>query len=380
MTLTSYQIGLVGIVLYSFFFVFALYRVYVHMCPYRPPFYSTRKLFHFFLLLYSAFQAVSYISLVNGHDNYEKWSYSCHLIAIFCEIVAFSLVSVLWSKTLMSRNNAKKVVIPFLVFVNSFFLFYVLYIIIDMAYFKGSFISYYHAKFIVKEILIAEPLILTINGFSQIYLGVRIYGRLVSHPSWNSMVSSEKSSILIRLIGTMVVCCCAFLLRASFEIALFINGAKGISDDCWWIFSTWVPTIIPVYVLMYTMRRSDSKIKQNKSNQRYGSNNVLNNSTNLSPLVFGNQEAHYFEEIKGNYLALSPEDGEVYDNDIDDRLRFSQLDLEETGRVNDEDISQFSSPKNQASHVSVDFFKGAPDLRPSFYRTKSNGSNQDSDA
>ncbi len=217
--------------MYSMVFIVAAYRVYLHMVPYRAPFYSTRKLFHVFLFLFSIFQAVSYISLVKGHENYEKWSYSCHLIGIFCETVAFSLVSILWSKTLMSRNNAKKVVIPFLGFVNLIFLFYVIYIIVDLSYASGSFIDYYQSSYIMKEILIAEPLILAINGFCQIYLGVSIWSRLVSHPSWGSMGISEKSSILFRLIGTMVVCCCAFLLRASFEISLYINGAKGVSDE-----------------------------------------------------------------------------------------------------------------------------------------------------
>lgn len=371
------------------------------MVPYKPPFYSTRKLFHVFLLLFSLFQAVSYITYIEGLTNYVKWSYSCHLIGIFCEIAAISLVSILWSKTLMSRNNAKKCVIPVLVFVDLVFLFYVIYIIINMAYYKDSFLDYYFESYVIKEILVAEPLILAINGFCLVYLGIRIAQRLVSHPSWSGMAKSEKSSIMFRLIGTMVVCCLSFLLRAGMEIALYINGAEGVSTDVWVIFSTWVPTIMPSYVLMYTMRKADIRIKSKKSSRM----NQNQHSANLTPLVFGNQDNSYFDETKDNGASNYDEDIGGDEDDMDEQLRLSNLDFNDSNdndfRVASEPLiatqisggSQHRSGNNSAINIiinnnnnnnnnsnnqgNLDFFKGAPDLRPSFYRTNSNTNNSE---
>lgn len=357
-------IGIVGVILYSVVFFIASYRAYFHFVPYRPPLYATRKLFHICLALYGALQALSFISFLKGHDIYEKWTYSVHLFGIFCEVCAFSLVSILWSKTLMSRNNARKCVIPFLVLVDSIFLFYIIYLVFDLSFSTKSFYEWTQTSSIFEEISLVEPTILIINALLISYLGVRITQKLVKHPSWSTLAVDQKRSVLVRLLGTVGICCTSFLLRASFLIVLWIDGATQISYDIWWIFSTWVPTIIPAFVLMYTMRRTESRKRDNESSSwRWKSMSESRSPTKPSSP---------FREKR-----INSNDDVNYESD-QDRLYFSGFEDDSDDEGDRDNLS--TSPSSSgvepllnklSSKQEIDFFQGAPDMRPAFYRTQS---------
>jgi hypothetical protein len=261
--LTTQAIGLIGVSLYGCIFLLSVERIYAHFIPYRPPWYSTRKLFHILVCVYGALQSYSYIDYAMGQDHMTKSCYACHLLGIFAEICAFSLVAVLWSKYLLSKNNAKRIIVPLLLVTDGAFLVYIVYLIYDMMTTEEGF-QHWLTSGLYLTLLVVEPVLLLVNGGCIIYLGLSIYAKLTNHPAWQGMLPQEKDDVVLRLWVTMVVCFFGFSLRATMELYLYFFLADGISIDLWWVLSTWLPTLGPASVLLYALRKTDRT-----NNKRY---------------------------------------------------------------------------------------------------------------
>lgn len=262
--LSYYNVGIIGTVLYSCLFGLALFQFIKQVFPYYPPFFTTRKVFHLLVCLYAGLQAGSFSSFLKT-ESYSKGTYSLHLIAILTEMVAFSLVSVLWSKTLLSRSYALKFVVPFVLCLDALFAIYVSALVVDISITSQDFSSWTETSFIFREMLLVEPVILGINGILIMLLGLKIQNRLRRDHSWHFLDSSQRRIILLRfsfIIITVFVC---FALRASLELWVFVNGSNGIDRDVWWTFSNWVPTILPCVILLYAMRRHDTAMADDES-------------------------------------------------------------------------------------------------------------------
>ena len=255
--LSTEAIGYIGLSIYGSIFVVSVIRLYAHFVPYKPPWYSTRKLFHILVTIYAILQTYSYVAYARGKEHFTKACYACHLLGIFAEVCAFSLIAILWSKYLLSVNNARRVIIPCLVIIDIAFLGYIAYLISDMLLSKDSFADWVNTE-IYKTLLLIEPILLIINGSCMVYLGISINKKLINHPSWGGLSLTEKNTIVYRLWLTMTFCVIGFSLRATMELYLYFNEADGVSTDIWWITSTWIPTIMPACVLLYTMRKTDS--------------------------------------------------------------------------------------------------------------------------
>lgn len=388
--LTNEDIGGIGLCLYSIIFFIALQRIYVHFIPYSPPIYSTRKILHILIALYGLLQSLSYTSFLQGSGTYYKWTYCLHLISIFLELAAFSVISILWSKTLMSRNHAKRYIIPFLFVVNISFLLYTLYLIAEMSLTNLSFENWTKSSILFRGILIVEPTILIINAFLISFLGIRITLKLVDHPSWTVIESSDKKSIILRFLGTVTICCLSYLMRASLELIVLVNSNIVFTNTQWWVLSTWLPTSLPIIILMYTMRRTSTK----KRVISIGSDNNIG----ISPMNRGNysydksnlESVQSMDESKiqttgpeHTYSFMMYEDDDYDDQgasgnllSVSERLDARLLYLTST----DETSKYPSSPKhsgnngnNRVNRAGIDdFFKGAPELSPNLYRKSSN--------
>jgi hypothetical protein len=59
---------------------------------------SQKKLFHLFLAIFCIFELPYYMSL--ARSGYTKPAYVCHLLALWADLCAFSMVIVLWSRAL----------------------------------------------------------------------------------------------------------------------------------------------------------------------------------------------------------------------------------------------------------------------------------------
>lgn len=258
--LVSLQVmGIVGCTIYVSILLFSLYQLLLFCSPFRWNFFSTRKMFHILLLIYCILQILSVQNFLQD-KFFGKWTFTSHLFAVCAEICAVSMVAVLWSKTLVSSNTAYRKIVPLLVVVDGFFIGYTIMVCADMDASSSSFTRWTESSVFFRYMLLLEPIALVVNGFCLAYLGIRIRSRLIRDPSWEKLPAQQKRMVLFRLIGTMVVCCTCFLLRASLLLWLFVQGDVVISEKPSWILSTWVPSLLPVCVLTYTMVSSFMKL------------------------------------------------------------------------------------------------------------------------
>lgn len=200
----------------------------------------------------------SFLIFLYKSNNKRRWTYSCHLFAIFCELSAFSLVAVLWSKTLLSAHNANNRIIPLLVTVDLFLLVYVFGVWIDMVHSASSgttFIEWATVSEWYRYMLLVEPTCILINATIIMYLGTRIHARLQGHSHFRALPRYQKRSIMLKLFGTMVVCCVCFLTRGGLEIYLYTDNAQAISPVLWYM-SNMIVTLVPATLLLYAMRRT----------------------------------------------------------------------------------------------------------------------------
>lgn len=253
-------VGWVGLVLYGTLALLALWRFWVHLVPYNPPIYATRKMFHLLILLYAVLETLYQMMMLNDSSTLAKACYAFHIAAIWCEVTAISLVLILWSKTLLSREKTKSEIIPVVLLFDGGFLCYIWLVVGHLATTDDSFDDWLEDSVWYKYLLIVEPCALAFNGIGMLFYGLQICQRLMKHPAWAPLPASHKSKILSRLRMTIALCFVCFCMRAGFELYLFATfetNAKGISEDVWWIFATWIPTFTPAAVLLYTLRRPD---------------------------------------------------------------------------------------------------------------------------
>ena len=250
------EVGVIGVTLYCTIFTLGVWRLWVHCVPYCPPFYATRKLFHFLLTVYSMLQIISFQSFISEDAaSYTKTGYTCHLLAIWIEIVAFSLVVILWSKTLLSVKHARRVTIPFLFSVVMIYFLYILFIIYRMNKSPKSFKNFAKDSRAFMYLLVIEPMVLGCIGACVLMDGQKILQKLSNNPAWSLLSKKQKRTSMFRLVKTMLICCSCFAVRAVLEILAFCGRDRHISGDLWFITSNWLPTIIPACVLMYSLVR-----------------------------------------------------------------------------------------------------------------------------
>ena len=222
--LSNQSIGIVGVSLYGVIFVVSVRMVYNHFIPYKAPWYSTRKIFHLLVMCYAGLQTYSYVSYAEGNEHFSKACYSCHLLGIFAEVVAFSLVAVL------SKNNARNLIIPGLILIDLGFLVYIAFLIINMLLSHQSFTDWANGS-IYESLLFVEPILLLVIGSCVLYLGTSVYKKLTNHPSWSALPAQDKQQVVYRLFYTMTFCFAGFSLRAVMELYLYFKDADGVSTD-----------------------------------------------------------------------------------------------------------------------------------------------------
>jgi hypothetical protein len=180
--------------------------------------------------------------------------------AVWAEVAAISLVLILWSKTLLSREKAHSEILPLVILCDGAFLGYIIACIVDLATTSQSWEDWLITSKVYKHLLLVEPCALLFNGVGILWYGSQIRARLIEHPSWTPLPPERKRLSLQRLYGTIFLCCSCFSMRAAFLIYGFTrcdSGDAGMSMAVWLIFSNFIPTIIPALCVMYAMRRPD---------------------------------------------------------------------------------------------------------------------------
>lgn len=333
--------GIVSAILYSLLFLAASISLYHHLIPYHPPLYSTRKIFHIFLSIYGALQTLSFYNFCFT-GSYNKWTYTAHLLGIFTEISSLSLVCILWSKTLISSSYPRRLIMPILCCIDAGFFTAIVVFILQMYSNNLSFFAWIQETNAVTILLIAEPIALMTNVFLLLYLGYRIYKKVLNQP----LEEEHKRVIQCRLMGTMLVCGLFFTTRSVFLLFLLCTGGANFSTDSMYILLFWVPSIVPAGMLLFTMNQSKQISEQDPLHRpSFVSDHCRDISTDLSR----------------SGRSVNPEDPRQYSHhsQIGFDVVFAPLLNDATTLNNDVDAVDDTGEK-QFGRVSVDFFQGAP--------------------
>lgn len=245
------DVGLIGLILYSIIFIITLYQLKIHFIPYYEPFYTSRKIFHILLSIYCLLQAISFICFCQGYNSYTKLCYICHIFGIFFENIAISAINILWAKMVIPKM--KRYILPILGFGSTIYLGYCIYISENMMQSNKSFSDWGDGSKSFRYFLMVEPCVLAINGILFLILGWSIWLQLKSTSSWNAFEKKKKNIVLIRLVITITLCCLSILLRVIFQLLILVHHKDHVSYNVKWIFTTWIPNLIPALIFLYAL-------------------------------------------------------------------------------------------------------------------------------
>ena len=119
--------GAAGSVLYALLLALVVWRIVVLWRASAWGASGQKTLFHFFLLLSCALELPYYLVLAKTHC-YSKPAFSLHLLAVWSDLVAFSMVIVLWSRALALVKD-KDLLMSWVVGLDSFALVYTLVVV-----------------------------------------------------------------------------------------------------------------------------------------------------------------------------------------------------------------------------------------------------------
>ncbi|GMH59380.1 hypothetical protein TrRE_jg11471, partial [Triparma retinervis] len=239
---------------------------------------TLRKTFHLSLFIYVALESISYIPMTFlSETSYTPPYYACHLLAVSFDVTAFSLVTVLWSRTVLNVTNKKYRWIYGLVgAVDVGFLVTSLSVIHDMSLHtpRSDLNAWAESSGCYKLLLLLEPTTLTFNALCVIVYGSRMLHKLVSLRNWDSLPRAVQVRILTQTFFTMFSCAFCYLLRSTL---LFLEYRRIQSDESlmptswmWWVGAIWIPQIVPSGLLLFTMRNLDKKRERERRNIRAG--------------------------------------------------------------------------------------------------------------
>lgn len=121
--------GLIGTILYSIFSAICLWRA-LFVTVQIGSWYNLKVYFHIILLINGILE-VAYFMLMLQNDSYTSIGYSFHLLSMLCDVLAFGVVTFMWSTTVAYKNHANRLfyVVSWFTALNVAF---VLYAMIDL--------------------------------------------------------------------------------------------------------------------------------------------------------------------------------------------------------------------------------------------------------
>ena len=271
-------VGVLGFSFYAILFLAVSFQLKHHLT--KGDFRLTlRKSFHTILWMYALLEALSYIPMAfEGATIYTKPFYIMHLLAISCDITAFSLVTVLWSRTLTLTPNERRFFsssFPFvLITADAAFLVYSVFVCFDIVRYRAEqtneevdLDTWAKSSPSYKHLLIAEPCALSFNALCVIVYGAKMVYKLVSLRNWPTLPRQVQLRILTQTFFTMFSCAFCYLLRSLMLVLEYsrIERSDSLMDTnaAWWFGAIWIPTIVPSCLLLFTMRNLDkAKVSQ----------------------------------------------------------------------------------------------------------------------
>jgi len=310
-------VGRIGFTIYGVLFLIALIRTLIHFTNKQAPGFTIRKAFHLVICINTILESCSYIPMAfQDEQNYKPWSFVLHMLAISFDLTAFSLVTLLWTKTIdekvslfllsfrlhcematdiMATSTTKltlfhsirirlapaqrglRRIFPLVLFIDLLFFIYSTYVCFDLIYEcnnnpnmhydddnEYSVDSWAKDYSSYKFLILFEPTVLTFNAIFVILFGAKTIHKIVSMQLWIEFPMRKRVRILSQTFFTMYTCAFCYVLRSCCLIALFIqiNENSNLIDTTalWWFGAIWSPTIVPSSLLLYAMRNLDKEM------------------------------------------------------------------------------------------------------------------------
>ncbi|GMH93389.1 hypothetical protein TrST_g7450 [Triparma strigata] len=270
-------VGSVGFPLYLLLSLLVLHRL-LHHLRLSGPKPTLRKTFHLLLLLNTTLETCSYIPFTFLSDStYTKWSYMLHLFSVAFDLIAFSCVTVQWSRinnfeiSFSNKIIRRRIslIVALVLLVDVLFFLFTLSVCVALGLSPKSLSEWANSADSYKRLLLCEPLALSLNAFCVIIYGIKMVRRLLSLRTWSSLSPTTKARILSQALGVMFTCAGCYLLRGGLCLAQYsslVNGASMIETDLmWWLFAIWVPTVVPSLLLLFSMRNVDRKVEEGRT-------------------------------------------------------------------------------------------------------------------
>ena len=244
-------IGVCGMTIYGIIFLVTLYQLAVHLIPYYEPFYTSRKIYHLLLSIYCLLQVISFLGFCQGHQSYTKFGYICHIFGILAENIAISAINLLWAKIVIPKF--KIYILPILCLGVLIYFGYIVFLVEQMMSSSESFSEWANNSESFALFQFLEPCVLGINGILFLLLGLGIWFRLKSTPSWETFEKKTKNFVHLRLFATIALCCASIFFRVLFQVVLTMTHQNHLTYDLKWIFTTWIPNLIPALIFLYAL-------------------------------------------------------------------------------------------------------------------------------
>lgn len=254
-----------GVGINGAFLVIVLWRTTVLFRSSRRVFpLTTKKCFHILLGAFVALE-IPYYALLMADRDYSRAGYLCHLLALWCDLAAFSCVIILWARTLSMVRNTRGVV-------RSVIAVDVFNALCTLACTSTLFLSDSLDDFQSRDswaylaLYTVYAVTLFLYSLWLVYYGLLLQARVTSHPNWEVRDRLRRIRILLRINGVFIVCAVCFFLRIIMVTVLLAaelrastaQGWENISDVQWLVLSSWVPTLVPSGALLYMMRKPDA--------------------------------------------------------------------------------------------------------------------------
>ena len=258
-------VGIAGMVMFLMVLLHCCFQLvyFLRAKEFKNRTYESIKLrFHVVFGISASLESIYSLSLYTA-DDITEWGYTCHLIGLYLNLLAFLLVIYLWNHVLASQNLLRVRMRFYYAFMVSNLISVVVEVSLSLYYHEndGSIKS---IDSIAANILYILSLLVTC--LMLLVAGNRIKNKL--NPDGDNRKNRSMRNLLRKINVCLIVFIASYSLKIYFvsrwTIVWIITGEEPgftqFSDFSWYLLTYWIPTLAPGIIFLYIMRYRSSTI------------------------------------------------------------------------------------------------------------------------
>jgi hypothetical protein len=232
---------------------------------------AERAVFHAFAVLYGACELASAVDQQGHHVLFTVAGYELHLLALWLQAAALSLVVMLWAKALL-LDRCRSPLVKCLLVLDA------LLLLASLAA-MGLISSGYNSsggstgaatrvaqtassRLFFGYAVLATATLLVFSASLLVY-GVKLQLNFTSNSRWEQTARRERRRILLRMNGVLALCSACFAVRVGLVSVLLASqrlgrpSLVGFWDGhpmAWYSLSEWLPGPVATAALLFLMR------------------------------------------------------------------------------------------------------------------------------